>query len=82
MILRTNNSYEIRAAVCRALFRRRIPLTPPIHGGVNQIYWEGHNANCPMRTEATLIKSDLAADAHRGGAFEAYHRAVKRPLFT
>ena len=33
-----------------------------------------------MRTEETLIKSDLAADAHRGDTFEAYRTAVERAI--
>jgi AraC family transcriptional regulator len=33
-----------------------------------------------MRTEETLIKSDLAADAHRGGTLEAYGTAVERAI--
>jgi AraC family transcriptional regulator len=33
-----------------------------------------------MRTEATLIKSDLAADAHRGDTLEAYRTAVERAI--
>ena len=33
-----------------------------------------------MRTEETLIKSDLAADAHRGDTVEAYRTAVERAI--
>lgn len=33
-----------------------------------------------MRTEETLIKSDLAADAHRGVTIDAYRTAVERAI--
>ena len=33
-----------------------------------------------MRTEETLIKSDLAADSHRGDTLEAYRTAVERAI--
>ena len=33
-----------------------------------------------MRTETTLVKSELAADAHRGDTLEAYRTAVERAI--
>jgi AraC family transcriptional regulator len=33
-----------------------------------------------MKAEATLVKSELSADAHRGDTFEAYRTAVERAI--
>jgi AraC-like DNA-binding protein len=33
-----------------------------------------------MKVEATLVKSELSADAHRGDTFEAYRTAVERAI--